>query len=115
MIDLFRLWFGVAFLLHEEEEMDPSFFSVLRDLLGKWMETIDSSKLLPFATVIQAELAGLSESVLLTTGNSMSIIWRSTHPDVPSTLENWKAYDRLLTFANEFETKAAGQIGIFPR
>lgn len=115
LINLFRLWFGVACLLIEEEEIDPSFFSVLRDLLGRWIETIDSIKLLSFTTAIQVELSSLSESLALTTGTSMSIIWRSTHPDVPSTLEKWITCDRLLTFANEFATKVAGQIGRFPR
>jgi midasin (ATPase involved in ribosome maturation) len=108
---LLRLWFHIASLLNEEH-LDPSFYSVFRDILEEWTAQTTAPGLIRFVNQVRSELQSLSNSVLLSTGMSMFVIWESVHPIVPSTLEQWKVYDQLIALMNEFESRVAFRIGI---
>ena len=101
----------MAYMLNEED-LDPSYYSVFRNLLEEWVSGIDAPSLLRFVSHVRSELNGLSSSIALSTGMSMSVIWEVGHAMVPSSLEHWKIYDRLITFMDDFENKVAFQTGM---
>lgn len=100
-------------LILNEENLDPSYYSVFRDILEAWMEHARSPGLFRFVSHIRSELHGLSNSVALSTGMSMSVIWEEVHPTVPSSLEQWRVYNHLITLMDEFETRVAFQTGMY--
>jgi midasin (ATPase involved in ribosome maturation) len=108
--DLLILCLHMAHLLNEEN-LDPSYFSVFRDILNEWMEHAKGPGLFVFASHVHSELHGLSASVKLSTGISMSVIWQEVHPTVPSNLQQWQVYDHLSAVMTDFENKTAFQIG----
>lgn len=108
---LLKLWVHMAYMLNEED-LDPSYYSVFRNLLEEWVARIVSPSLSTFVRHVHSELNGLSSSIALSTGMSMSVIWEQGHVMVPSSLERWKVHDRLITIMDNFESKVAFQIGI---
>ena|SRR5208282_1768512 len=108
---LLKLWSHMAYMLNEED-LDPSYYSVFRNLLEEWVSGIDAPSLSRFVNHVRSELNGLSSSIALSTGMSMSVIWDVGHAMVPSSLEHWKIYDRLITFMDDFENKVALQTGM---
>ena len=108
---LLKLWSHMAYMLNEED-LDPSYYSVFRDLLDEWVARIDAPSLSGFVGHVHSELNGLSHSIALSTGVSMSVIWEVAHARVPSSLEHWKIYDRLITIMDDFESKVAFQTGM---
>jgi midasin (ATPase involved in ribosome maturation) len=107
-----RLCTDMVYFLNDAD-MDPSYYSVFRDLLEEWVLSNTSSSLSGFNTSLNFELCKLSKSVDSTTGINMDIIWEATRPFLPSSLEQWNVYDKLQSLMNEFETKSALQIGIY--
>jgi midasin (ATPase involved in ribosome maturation) len=110
LAELVDLWFDMARLLNEEH-LDPSYYSVFRGLLEEWVKRSTQRHLSGLTTHVQSELHRLSSSVALSTGISMSVIWEVARPTVPSNLDQWNAYDRLLRIVNEFDNTVALQIG----
>jgi len=108
--DLLILCLHMAHLLNEEN-LDPSYFSVFRDILNEWMEHAKGAGLFVFVSQLHSELHGLSTSVELSTGISMSVIWEEVHPTVPSNLQRWQVYDHLSALMTDFENRTAFQIG----
>jgi midasin (ATPase involved in ribosome maturation) len=108
---LLRLWFDMASLLNEKD-LDPTTYSIFRDTLEEWIDQSKGLSLSGFIDQVKLELRGLSNSVTLSTGLSMSTIWETVHPMVPSSLEQWRVYEQLVTLINEFESRIACQIGI---
>jgi midasin (ATPase involved in ribosome maturation) len=108
--ELMDLWFDMARLLNEEH-LDPSYYSVFRGLLEDWVKRSSQRHLSGLTTHVQSELHRLSSSVALSTGISMSVIWEVARPAVPSNLDQWNAYDRLLRIVDGFDNAVALQIG----
>src|SRR5208282_1376184 len=108
---LLKLWSHMAYMLNEED-LDPSYYSVFWNLLEEWVARIDAPSLSGFVTHVHSELDGLSSSIALSTGMSMSVIWEVGRAMVPSSLEHWKIYDRLITLMDDFESKVAFQTGM---
>ena len=106
------LWFDVLSIINGRD-LDPSYYSVFRDLFEDWMEKAAKQNLPGFLNAVRVELQGLSSSVALSTGLSMSILWEAVRPLVPSSLEQWSVYDQLRSLLGEFETRVAFQIGTF--
>lgn len=92
-----------------EENLDPSYYIAFRNLLESWTERVNGSILSGFVTQVRSQLKALSNSVTLSTGISMPLIWNIARPNVPSNLEQWEAYDKLTTFINNFESNVAFQ------
>ena|ERR1700737_155485 len=109
--ELSNLWFDMARLLNEEY-LDPTYFSVFRELLEDWITRSNKGILQSLVAYIRSELHRLSSSVALSTGISMATIWKSTRPIVPSNLEQWNVYDRLVRLMNQFDGMVGLQIGI---
>ena len=108
---LLKLWSHMAYMLNDED-VDPSYYSVFRNLLEEWVARVDAPSLSAFVSRVQSELNGLSSSIALSTGISMSVIWEVGHAIVPSSLEHWKTYDRLVTLMDDFESRVAFQTGM---
>jgi midasin (ATPase involved in ribosome maturation) len=108
---LLKLWSHMAYMLNEED-FDPSYYSVFRNLLEEWVARIDSPSLSGFGGHVHSELNGLSGSIALSTGMSMPVIWEVARARVPSSLEHWKIYNRLITLMDDFESKVAFQTGM---
>ena len=98
--------------LLNEENLDPSYYSVFREILEEWTTRTAAPGLNRFVSCVRSELQSLSNSVALSTGMSVSVIWELVHPPVPSSLEQWKVYDDLIAFMNEFESRVAFRMGI---
>ena len=60
---------------------------------------------------VRRGLDDLSETLVLSSGGSMDLIWASSRPIVPTYLEQWEAYQQLLKCYEEFEARVAFQIG----
>lgn len=111
--DLFTLWFEMVQLLNEEN-LDPSYYIAFRNLLEAWTDRVNASILSDFISQVRSQLKALSNSVELSTGMSMSLIWTMARPCVPSNLEQWGAYDKLTMLIKDFESKVAFQDRTIP-
>jgi len=107
---LLKLWSHMAHML--SEDFEPSYYLVFRNILNEWIAKRNASNLSRLVSDVRSELDGLSTSVALSTGMSMSIIWERCHVIVPSSLGHWKVFEKLITLINEFENKVAFQIGM---
>jgi len=80
-------------------------------MLELWMVKAEKQQAAGFVSAIRGEIQGLSNSVTLSTGLSMLILWEIIRPLVPSTLEVWNVHDELHALLAEFESNVAFQIG----
>src|ERR1700687_1080369 len=96
--------------LLNEEHLGPTYYSVFRGLL-EGLVGRSNQQLSVLTTQVQSELHRLSSSVALSTGISMPVIWEVARPNVPSNVDQWNAYNRLLRTVAEFDSRVALQIG----
>ena len=108
---LLKLWFDMASVLNEED-LNPSYYSVFRNLLEEWIARVDAPSLSAFVSHVHSGLNEFSGSIALSTGMSMSVIWEAEHGIIPSSLEHWKTYDRLIKLMEDFESKVTFQTGM---
>ena len=107
---LVRIWLDIAYLLNERD-LDPTYYSVFRDNLHEWIKRSENGTLHGFVAHVRSELDGLSKSVALSTGISMTLIWEAARPIVPVTLEQWNGRGQLITLLDEFDSRVAFQTG----
>lgn len=111
--DLIQLWLHMAFLLNEEDS-DPSYYSLFRDALELWLARSKGTTLFEFGNHIRSSVRNLSGSIDLSTGMTMTAIWEAERPIVPSTLQQWDTYQKFMSVISEFEKKVLFRIGISP-
>jgi midasin (ATPase involved in ribosome maturation) len=111
--DLVSLWFDMAQLLNDED-LDPSYYIAFRNLLEGWTARATGPALSGFVNQVRSQLKSLSNTVALSTGVSMPLIWKMARPNVPSSLEQWEAYHELITVMKNFESRVALQDRKFP-
>ena len=114
--ELIRLWKDMTLTLNEGD-VDPSYYPVFQDLFAEWvvrseMSLSETSSISRFVKCVATGITKISSSVSVTTGKGMNLIWRAIHPCVPSTLELWNIYEKVLGTFNEFGKKFALQVGI---
>ena len=110
MTELINLWFGMAFLLNEEG-VDPSYYSVFRELLMQWHDRSESSNLEGFRKLVILVISKIAGATTLSTGRSVCLLWAASRPLVPSNLEMWNIYSRLIDFVDEFDKRVNLKIG----
>jgi midasin (ATPase involved in ribosome maturation) len=98
-------------VLLNEEGLNSIYFSVFRDALSQWVEKSKLSNLSGFVGDASFAVDGLADVATLSTGTSMSIIWKESRPIVPSNWEQWKAYNKLLGLMDEFDRSVCFQTG----
>ena len=110
LFNLLNLWGHMAQMLNAED-LDPSFYSVFRNILTDWLMRSTNTNLQRFTETVRLELEGLSKSVALSTGMSMPLIWEVARPTLPSTAEQWTAYDKLIGISKMLDNTAAVSYG----
>jgi len=74
--------------------------------LNDWLVQSHGTNLASFTHAIRLELESLSKSVALSTGLSMPLIWELARPALPSTIEQWTAYDHLVSISKMLDNNA---------
>jgi midasin (ATPase involved in ribosome maturation) len=105
LFDLVNLWGHMVQLLNAES-LDPSYYGVFKNILNDWLVQSHGTNLASFTHAIRLELESLSKSVALSTGLSMPIIWELARPALPSTIEQWTAYDHLVSISKMLDNNA---------
>ncbi|GAO48771.1 midasin [Saitoella complicata NRRL Y-17804] len=87
-------------------DFDTSYFHVYRSLLEEWLEA--NTSLLPSALfeTFRGALLRLSDSLIMTTGRSMEVMWKTMHPAVPSSAEAWSVFNDLSSLIERFDSLA---------
>ncbi|KAK9365423.1 hypothetical protein V1509DRAFT_649647 [Lipomyces kononenkoae] len=94
-------------ILTDRVDVDESQFPVYRDMLDVLSSNIETSD----ATIttlsewnsLQRSIRAFSSRISLRTGKSMEIIWRKTHPAVPTSSEAWEAYLELFHMSGKLD------------
>jgi midasin (ATPase involved in ribosome maturation) len=105
LFDLVNLWDHMVRLLNAET-LDPSYYGVFKNILNDWLVKSHGTNLASFTHAIRLELESLSKSVALSTGLSMPLIWELASPALPSTIEQWTAYDHLVSISKMLDNNA---------
>lgn len=108
--DLLTLWKDMAQMLNVKD-LDPSYFGAFKDILSDWLSRNSTANLVRFTEVVQLELKSMSKSVALSTGMSMTLIWEAARPTIPSTEDQWQAFDQLLSLMEALDNNVPFQYG----
>jgi midasin (ATPase involved in ribosome maturation) len=108
--DLITLWRDMAQMLNAKD-LDPSYYGAFKDILNDWLTRSSAANLVQFTEVVRLELERLSESVALSTGMSMALIWEVARPILPSTEGQWHAFDQLLSLTEALDNNIPFQFG----
>lgn len=102
---LLNLWGHMAQMLNAED-LDPSYYSVFKNILNDWLMQNSSTSLVRLTETVRLELETMSKSVALSSGISMPLIWEVARPTFPSTPEQWTAYDELVAISKVLDSNA---------
>lgn len=83
---------------------DESQFPVYRGILEDWYKKYSEF------SIFERQIDGLRQAIdqfggqlELTTGHSMTLLWNSYHKSVPSSLNAWERYERVLSITEKFD------------
>ncbi|VVT57060.1 uncharacterized protein SAPINGB_P005514 [Magnusiomyces paraingens] len=94
--------------LSSSKTTDESQLPVYRDILDDWYNKRGSAEI--FATEDSKLKSAISEfgcQLDLTSGTSMKLIWSQCHEEVPSSLNSWTRYERVISVAQKFDSVSA--------
>jgi|SRR2546423_1833311 len=108
--DLLSLWKDMAQMLNAKD-LDPSYYGAFKDILNDWLTRNSTANLVRFTEVVRVELESMSKSVALSTGMSMALIWEAARPILPSTEDQWQAFEQLLSLMEALDNNLSFQYG----